>query len=277
MEDILGFVLIIITLLINILAIIISDYTERCLICHVWRLHDVNFILIVNTYMPILFTSFLHTSLNIQAILGDIHLLINIYSTSCQVWGYIYLYVIMWFFKSFSVQAYICMLNIWSPTRTHLHSFMGTIIFIIIIWFGTLLLLIPTIFLRFIAYQPSEYQCIVDLRTWKGNIYMILSVYSIPITITVMIYVRVVRFMKKSSVRNQQHRHATILRDVMVLQRIVILVGTLIVLDLPPAIFLDSRSYHRTSTSSNLSHTNNIHRGYHVHFGYCCCTNESTS
>ncbi len=95
MEDILGFVLIIITLLINILAIIISDYTEGCLICHAWWLHDVNFILIVNTYMPILFTSFLHTSLNIQAILGDIHLLININSTSCQVWSYIYLYVIM--------------------------------------------------------------------------------------------------------------------------------------------------------------------------------------
>jgi hypothetical protein len=65
---------------------------------------------------------------------------------------------------------------------------------------------------------------------------MILSVYSIPITITVMTYGRVVKFMKKSSLHNQQHRYATIVRDVMVLQRIVILVGILIVLGLPSAI-----------------------------------------
>jgi hypothetical protein len=63
----------------------------------------------------------------------------------------------MGLFNSFSIQAYIRMLNILSPTRAHLRSFMATMIFILITWFRTLLMLIPTIFLRAIAYQPSEY------------------------------------------------------------------------------------------------------------------------
>jgi hypothetical protein len=129
------------------------------------------------------------------------------------------------------------MLNILYPTRTYLRSLMATMIFIVITWFASFLLIIPTIFLKVIVYESSEYQCLVDLRMWKGNVYMIVGFYSIPISIIIITYVRVVKFIQKSSLHNQQHRQTKIMRDLMVLQRIFILLCTLIVLGLPSAIF----------------------------------------
>ncbi len=69
------------------------------------------------------------------------------------------------------------------------------------------------------------------------DIYMVLGVYSIPLTITITAYVHVVKLMQESSLRNQQRRKTTIIQDVMVLQCIVILIGILIVLILPSAFF----------------------------------------
>ncbi len=236
MEDIIGFVLIILTLIMNILATIFSCYAIIYLIWYEWRLRDVNLLLVINTYITAIICSTIQVSLNIHAFLGDIHLFINTDSIACQVRGYIYLYTVVWFFDSFSLQAYIRMLNILYPTHTQLHSLMMTMIFIVITWFISFLIVLPTIFLKVIVYESSEYQCLVDLRAWKGNVYMIVGFYLIPITIIVTTYVRVVKYVQKSSLRNQQRRQIMIMRDLRVLQRIVILVGALIVLGLPSAI-----------------------------------------
>lgn len=237
MEGTIGFVLIIVTLIINILAAIFSSYTIIYLIGHECRLRDTNLLLVINTYIPILICSFIQVSLNIHAVLGDTNIFININSIACHVRGYIYLYIVIWLFNSFSLQAYIRMLNILYPKRTYLRSLMATMIFIVITWFISFLLIIPTIFLKVIVYKSSEYQCLVDLSMWKGNTYMVVGFYSIPISIIIITYVRVVKFMQRSSLHNQQRRRKMIMRNLMVLQRIVILVCTLIVLGLPSAIF----------------------------------------
>jgi len=236
MEDIIGFVLIIVALIINILATIFSSYILIYLIEHECRLRDINLLLVINTYIPILICSFIQVSFNIDTVLGDTNIFINIDSIACQVRGYIYLCIAIWLFTSFSLQAYIRMLDIVYPKRTYLRSFMATLIFIVITWFASFPLIIPTIFLKAIVYESSEYQCFIDFRMWKGNTYMIVGFYSIPISIIIIAYVRVVKFMQKSSLRNQQSRQKKIMRDLMVLQRIVILVWALIILGLPSAI-----------------------------------------
>ena len=236
MVNIIALILIIPTLIINIFAVNISIYVTIYLICHLYRSHELNALLVINTYMPVFLASFAHAVWNIRAILNDTLPLISDDSAICHVWGYVYLYVIMWLFGSFSVQAYIRMLNIMYPNRTYLHSFMIILIFIVSTWFVTLLLLIPTIFFDAITYQTSEYQCVVDLRTWKGNVYMMLMFYSIPITITATAYLRVMRYIKASTLRTQPNRRSPLMRDARVLQHTVILVCALIILGLPSAI-----------------------------------------
>jgi hypothetical protein len=95
MEDIIGFVLIIVTLIINILAAIFSSYTIIYLIGYECRLRDINLLLVINTYIPTLICSFIQVSLNIHAVLGDTNVFININSIACQVRGYIYLYIVI--------------------------------------------------------------------------------------------------------------------------------------------------------------------------------------
>ena len=236
MENISSFIILTLTLVINIITIIICNYVTIYLIIHVYQARELNSLLVINTYIPVLLASIAHAGLSIRAILSDTLVYISDDSTICRVWGYIYLYIIMWLFGSFSVQAYVRMLNIIHPNRTYLHSFMTVLIFMILTWSVTLILLLPTIFLNVIAFQMTEYRCAVDLSTWKGNVYMILSFYSIPITVTAGVYLRVVRFIKASSLRSQQSRRTSMMRDARVILHTVILVCILVILGLPSAI-----------------------------------------
>lgn len=236
MENISSFILLLLTFVINIVAVIICNYVTVYLIIHVYRARELNSLLVINTYIPVLLASIAHAGLNIRAILSDTLIFISDDWIICRVWGYMYLYVIMWLFGSFSVQAYIRMLNIIHPNRTYLHSFMPILLFMSFTWFVTLLLLLPTIFLNVIAFEMTEYRCAVDLSTWKGNVYMILSFYSIPITVTAVVYLRVVRFIKASSLRNEQSRRTSMIRDARVLLHTTLLVCILVVLGLPSAV-----------------------------------------
>lgn len=237
MENIIGFVLMIIALIINIFAAIVSSYILVNLLWNGWRLHDINLFLVINTYIPVFIISIISISLNIDAILGDTNISIHYDLLACQIRGYVYLYMIIWVFDSFSLQAYIRMLNILYPTRTYLHSCLSIIILMIITWFVSFLLVITTIFFQVIIYEPNEYQCTVNLHVWKSNVYMTLCVYLIPLNIVIISYIRVIKYMRESTIRNQQYRQTTIIRDLRIMQRIIILVHTLIILGLPSAIF----------------------------------------
>ena len=237
MEQIIGFVLACIALIINILATIVSIYAVIFLIWHEWRLRDGNLLLVINTYIAVLICNVIQVYLNIHSILGDMQLYIGTDSFACQARGYVYLYISTWLFNSFNLQAYLRMLRILHLRRTQFQSLWTIMALIVITCFASFLLVIPTIFLKVIVYIPSEYQCRVDLSMWEGNLYMMFGLYSIPIAIIVIIYVRVVKFVRKSSLNNQKCRKvSTTVRDFVVLQRIVILVSILIVLGLPSAI-----------------------------------------
>jgi hypothetical protein len=236
MQEFIGFLFVFIALIINILATIISSSVVICLIWREWRLRDANLLLVINTYIAVLIWSAFQVFLNIHCILCDIHLYTSIDSIACHVRCYICLYVVAWFFYSFSLQAYLRMLSIVHPQRSPLRSLKMIMTLIIIICFVSFILVIPTIFLKVIVYESSEYQCVVDLRVWKGNVYMMLGFYSIPLTIIVTAYANVVKFMRESSSHIEQYRQITTMRNLRVLRRICIIVCALIILGLPSLI-----------------------------------------
>ena len=236
MEGSIGLIFSCISLVINIVATIVSSYTLACLIYREWRLRDINVLLVINTYTVVVLWSGIQVSANIFCILGDTQTYVNVDSIACHAHCYVYLYLVTWLFSSFILQAYVRMLNIVRSHHDQLHS-MGTVsIWILITYVSSFVLVVPTYFLNVIVYTPTDYQCVVDIRSWKGTLYMFWAFYSIPIGLITGMYIRVIRFVRQSTLRNQQHRQTITGRDLLMIQRILILLLTLIVLGLPSLI-----------------------------------------
>ena len=231
------FVLSCFSFIINLLAAISSIYALIFLTKYVWQQHDINILLVLNTYIVVSIWSSIQTSLNINAILGDQQWYIYVDSLACQVRGYIYLNMVPWLFITFILQAYIRMLNIISPQEAQRQSFKKILAVVMICYVISFLIMTPTfIYFHTIVYMPNEYQCATDLNKWEGNIYMILVFYSVPIEIIVVIYIRVLQHVRKSSIRIRQERKRSAERELRILQRILILIGVLVILGFPSSV-----------------------------------------
>ena len=160
-----GLILSCISLAITIIATFVSSFTLICLIYREWRLRDINVLLVINTYTVIVLWSRIQVSANLFCILGDTRTYVNLDSIACHVHCYVYLYLVTWLFSSFILQAYVRMLSIVRSQQDQLHS-LGTVsIWIFITYISSFALVVPTYFLDVIVYTPTDYQCVVDIRS----------------------------------------------------------------------------------------------------------------
>ena len=191
---------------------------------------DVNWLLIINTYVALLLWDLIHVFMNLHAILGDQQLYISVDSLACRIQRYIYLYAVLWLFSNFVLQSIFRMLNIVYAQRVQWRSRKKTCVPIVRACFVSLAIVMPTFFLRNVVYKPTEYQCVGDLTVWQANVYMLCAFYLILMVTIVAIYTRVIKYVRQSSVQTQQ---AATSRDLVVLQRILFLVTIQIPLGFP--------------------------------------------
>ena len=237
MENVTGFIMSVISLIINLLSLIVSFYILIYLIWKVYLLRQINTFLTMMSYVSIVICNSFNICLNIQTILGDTKRFIVSDSTTCHIIGHMYLLVGINLLDSFSIQSFIRMLSIVYPTRRFLRSLKSIIGFTLIIWLTAVLRLLPVVFLKIITYQQADYICVLNLHMWIGNVYTSLTVYYITIFLVILFYVQVIRFSRKIALHNRIHRRRKVTRNAHVLRRIVQIVNILLILGLPSAVF----------------------------------------
>jgi hypothetical protein len=100
------------------------------------------------------------------------------------------------------------------------------------------ILLCPILLWHDVIYLPNEYYCYISFVTLRGTLWVAVSVYGIPLMCLLIIYIRILIF-----IRQQGNRRITMVvkwrqeRDLVVIKRIFIPVGILIILAIP-TIFL---------------------------------------
>lgn len=91
----------------------------------------------------------------------------------------------------------------------------------------------PLLFLHDIVYFPNDHYCHVLTSNVRGILWTLSVVCTIPISCLLMIYIRITLFLRQQpsnisiAIKRRQRR------DLLVIQRIFIIVGTLIVIGIP--------------------------------------------
>jgi hypothetical protein len=101
------------------------------------------------------------------------------------------------------------------------------------------ILVCPILIWHAVVYLPEEYYCHMPLSNIRSMLWLLFTTYGIPLLLLSLIYFRITRFLRRQAnnqiVVGMKQRQQ---RDLLVLQRIFILVGFLLILGIPIIVFM---------------------------------------
>ncbi|CAF1109475.1 unnamed protein product [Adineta ricciae] len=225
------------------LACVISLIIFIAIICYYYTNHRIKpqnkiiFILCANIYF-ILFASTLIVMISdIRRLLGDIYGY-NLNSSSCVFNGYALCVILCVLYSSFTIQGFYRLCRVVYSSYRHMQTprLYAFAIPIQIIYFC--IIFSPLLIWHDISYIPTEYNCFIPATSVRGMLWLYILGYGLPTWGLMLMYLKISRY-----IYNQPHAQNTVVgnrstRDIVVIQRIMILVGILLVLALPGTILL---------------------------------------
>ncbi|CAF1486166.1 unnamed protein product [Adineta ricciae] len=194
-------------------------------------------VLCVNVYLCAFVCELIFCSYDAQSILGDIYQ-INFNSLRCVLTAYAYCGFIFNLLISLVNQAFYRLCRIVYPQYRWLQSPSFYVILPPIQLILAFVLLCPTYIWQDIIYLPEDHFCFIPLSRIRSFLWLFFVAYGIPVLLLSFLYFRIILFLRKQTknqtfvVRRQQNR------DFVAIQRILIIVGILLLLGMPAAIFL---------------------------------------
>ena len=205
-------------------------------------------LLIGNTYFTFIIYSATWLSILIHTLPGDFSIFTNFLylddSTGCRIRVAMIFFLTSAFFHSFLLQA------LWSYIKVKFHSTLHSrkiycfrlnliftyVLLIIITWIISGIILIPA-FKAFdvFVYFPEQYHCLISFTNIRGFTYSLLSTYIIPVSIIILIYIRLVHFTHYASNFNRKLRAK---REIRVVKHILTICGILSFSGLPTILFV---------------------------------------
>jgi len=155
----------------------------------------------------------------------------------CFVFGLFYDIFECSIYYSYSLQAFYRLIRINYYTNRSLLSLKLYQMLIIIQWLIIILLLFPTILLKWYIRLPTENYCLIPYTNIIGSIYLIIILYSIPLLTIILIYILITKYIRTTRIIRINERQRN-LRDLTILKRIIITVSILIILRFPTIIFI---------------------------------------
>ncbi|CAF1369817.1 unnamed protein product [Adineta ricciae] len=178
------------------------------------------------------------TSFNIQTFLGDIYGE-NFNSPTCILKGHVFYAFINALYYSFVNQAFYRYCRILYPMNRWFQLLrVYLIIFFVELLLINIILSVQTYIWYDIIYLNNEYYCLLDYKRIRSVIWVVFNIYAIPLSLIIVIYFRVGRFL-----RRQQTNHTLMIkqrqqRDFIILRRIIIIIGILIILGVPTIVLI---------------------------------------
>ncbi|CAF1330071.1 unnamed protein product [Adineta steineri] len=233
-----GFILSSVSLGFSTFACLISCIVFVIIIYHLYYNHvkredKITVVICGHIYLVLLIYSSILISMNIRAILGDLYNQ-SFDSSWCIFSGYLVLVTLSMLYMNFLNQAFYRLIRIVYYQNRWFQSLklyiMLPLIEIIIL---TVILLCVAIPLNAVTYLPNDYFCYATFTNIPGILSVASIVYMGPFCCILFIYIHITRFI------HQQRNIQTLVvkqrqsRDLLVTQRILIIVSLLLILGIP--------------------------------------------
>ncbi|UJR11530.1 hypothetical protein I4U23_015711 [Adineta vaga] len=162
----------------------------------------------------------------------------NFDSSSCIMSGYFSLIFINALYYSFVNQAFFRFCRIVYSTHRWLQF---SWIYIIIPLLQLILIAIvycPYFIWHAVIYLRKEYYCFIDYASIRSVIWLILNIYGIPLCLLMMIYLRIVLFLRRQPINSTWMIKQRQQRDLIVIRRIFVIISLLVILGIPTIVLL---------------------------------------
>ncbi|CAF0813467.1 unnamed protein product [Adineta steineri] len=190
------------------------------------------------TIYPVIFLFIIiAVSFHIQTLLGDLYEK-DSNSSWCIPVGYISYVFLNMFYWAFINQAFFRLSRIVYSKYKYLQYFWLYIILSLIELIFSCIILSPILFWHSITYLTKDYYCYVKFTQTAGILWLAFGIYGIPLLLLSLIYLRITIFLRRQPnnqlliVKQRQQR------DLVVFRRILITVGLLVILGIPPIVLL---------------------------------------
>ncbi|CAF0980662.1 unnamed protein product [Didymodactylos carnosus] len=225
-----------------IIAIIVSLFTILLVVVSYCRRrynaqNSVSMLLTCNTCLTVFCSCLMLFYMNFASISGDWHLSsLYFFQQWCIGRGYLLFVFINAIYLSYCLQAFFRLCRIAFYKCKYLQMFRNYLLFILVQWSLSFLLILPMRIRRFIVYLPNEFYCQVPMTNLKAIVFSILGVYFIPLCLICIIYIWIIVYIRRQSIihiRRQQN-----IRDSRILKRICFIISILLALGIPSIIFV---------------------------------------
>lgn len=224
--DVTSLVLYITTLVVTSLIVILTYIHQRPILKNIYLLSTFNTYFSIIAYFCSVIILYSHT------MYGNLHPTVNFHSTWCFVQYHLVFISISNVYYSYCVQALIRLFRIKFYQIKILQPFPFIILMIVIQWFVGFVTNTPMIFADFVQYIEIDHVCYIPFDNIRGYICTIGLLYSIPITLVLIIYGFIIRHTRRT-IHVRQTRAAANNRDTTVLKRILIVIFVSMLFALP--------------------------------------------
>ena len=187
------------------------------------RAWDIHLVSATCTYLNLVFSNSILFSMTFTTFLGHFSASINIDLTLCEIFDSLFLISVSWLFNSFVCQALGRLFTVVYREYVQLRSMRTMFILISATSAYTVLVVTGNIVFKLTRYETDSTECSINLKQWKGLLYIILLSYMLPSSALIIIYSMVVRYMRSSSQATQRYQRTVSNRDLRVLQRIILI------------------------------------------------------
>jgi len=199
---------------------------------------DVPILLLCNTCIAVLVTLIVSFVMIISSLTNGF-LTYNL--SFCQIWGFLYDIFEGSIYYSYCLQAFYRLCRIVFYQKRFLINFSLYIKIIIVQWLFVFCLTLPALFLYYVQ-LPTEQYCLVSHSDIHGSMYLIFTLYFIPLISIVLMYLWITSFMRQTSqaataIIPAQQRQRNI-RDLTIIRRLLVLILLLSILRFPTIIFI---------------------------------------
>lgn len=228
----------------NSLTIIICTLI-LCFILFDKTCHTVPMMLTANTCFSILVYTCAMLSTGIITLQNDLNQIF--YQDSlCVIRNYITNVSGFWLTFSFLIEAFYRYMIVVHPTRLFYQTMKFQTMIIFLSWLVGIVYPFPYLFNGGIVYQIDDQQCQLILQFSFFVLYTQLCIYVIPISTTILIYFRLVYYVKQMRKRvTPAPLLSRAQRELKILQRTILLVAILLSLGTPYTVFIFMSFFHR--------------------------------
>ncbi|CAF1480307.1 unnamed protein product, partial [Adineta steineri] len=220
----------ILAILIAIIFLLIVAFNKTC--------HTVPIMLTTNSCLAEIVYGSITLSLAVFTLQNDTKQLAY-QDALCTFRGYLGYVATALFLYSFTLQAIYRYITVVHTAHISWQSARVQSVLIVISWILAIILFLPWLFTGAITYSVDDQVCLVLLQLSVPVIYNMFFVYLIPVSIIVLIYIKLVKYVREMSIRaTSTQTMFQARRDLVVVRRIIIIIMILLTLGFPYVIFI---------------------------------------